>query len=391
MSRAALASYLRMLIPFSLFLLVLNLLWYFLWGAALYGAIGGFTRARIVRTDGGTFDSRLCGTVQNGGSEVVDVDVDTYDFLSRLRLPDPCDGPTGCCLCASRVANVLSLNSDGACSDSAGHEGTIVALLISLYWGSKVIANTLHCTASGVVASWWFVNVDKSNERKVVVDSLFRSLTYSFGSICLGSLIVSLLKTIRVVLKSLVRQEAGFGLVSCVIHCIMAIVERLVVIFNKFALCYVAIYGYNFVRAGRSVFKLFSERGWATLAIDNDVVDSTLSWVAVLGGALTAIVTSVYLRILSVNGVNFLDDPTVTTLLVVTAFGGGATTTAATLEIVDSAVATVMVLFAENPVPLFTNHPEQANTLDSAWREFQVEAYETSGYYDRFQRRGFES
>ena len=54
----------------------------------------------------------------------------------------------------------------------------------------QVIRNVVHCTTAGTVASWWFIQSAPSP----TLGALKRSLTTSFGSICLGSLIVAILQ-----------------------------------------------------------------------------------------------------------------------------------------------------------------------------------------------------
>ena len=66
-----------------------------------------------------------------------------------------------------------------------------------LYAGTEeVFVNVAFTTCCGVAAMWYFV---PQNTSGVVKGALRRASTYSFGSICFGSLIVSILKTLRFV------------------------------------------------------------------------------------------------------------------------------------------------------------------------------------------------
>lgn len=91
--------------------------------------------------------------------------------------------------------------NDIAASGDCGGIGTgfiLFAMLVSLYWGQQVLQNILTCTVAGVVASWWY----RSGEDGITVGALYRSVTTAFGSICLGSLFVSILQAMQAVCES---------------------------------------------------------------------------------------------------------------------------------------------------------------------------------------------
>eukprot|EP01043_Picozoa_sp_COSAG02_P064528 COSAG02_NODE_9463_length_2208_cov_7.305358_1_plen_642_part_01 len=75
---------------------------------------------------------------------------------------------------------------------SSDTKGTFLCL-VSLFWSVQVIKNVVHVTCAGTLASWYFV----TNERQPTLAAFRRSITYSFGSICFGSLIVAILKSVR--------------------------------------------------------------------------------------------------------------------------------------------------------------------------------------------------
>ena len=85
---------------------------------------------------------------------------------------------------------------------------------------STVISNVVHVTTAGTVGSWWFVPHEANGCcSQAVRDSYVRSLTTSFGSICLGSLIVALLKAIREMVHSL--READDSILACIADCLL--------------------------------------------------------------------------------------------------------------------------------------------------------------------------
>jgi hypothetical protein len=145
-------------------------------------------------------------------------------------------------------------------------------LFLSLYWGIQVIKSVVQTTIAGTLACWWFQPTRESPVR----GSLFRSLTTSFGSVCLGSLLVALVQAVRQVVEMLRQQVrrrsensdrrggGGSALFAscclCLLDGLLDWVDKAMQYFNKYAFCYVAAYGLGFVQAGKLVTTLFYSR-----------------------------------------------------------------------------------------------------------------------------------
>ena len=147
------------------------------------------------------------------------------------------------------MAFITVLNLFGAFeddpSDSAVARLTFAFLFfcLSIYWTSEVIKNISTVIVSGTVGTWWFAPLEASSFCSIaVLDSIRRATTYSFGSICFGSLIVAILNVIIDSLRRF-RRNSNCILFYCCIQCILQFLERIAVYFNKFALVYVGIYG----------------------------------------------------------------------------------------------------------------------------------------------------
>jgi len=209
---------------------------------------------------------------------------------------------------------------------------------------------------------------------QIVRPALARALTVSLGSICLGSLAVALLRTLHTVVHyaSEKLRVAGRGggcggaavrtLRACVSACLDAALrwlEAAVAFFNRYAFCYVALYGVDFVSASRSVMKMFSERGWMAL-INDDIVDVVLALGNVIGGVLLMYIAYGYAQGVGLSGTNV----TVVTLLGLFA---GFLFFQIAVKVISSAVATVYVCFAERPDVFETTHPALYRELQDAW------------------------
>jgi hypothetical protein len=122
-------------------------------------------------------------------------------------------------------------DAEGVCEGEMN--GFVMFLfLVSFYWVAQVIKNVLAVTVSGTVATWWlFPNEARGCCSQAVRESYWRSVTTSFGSICLGSLIVALIQATRELLNSLRNDDNS--LLLCLVDCFLSCLESLAEYFNK--------------------------------------------------------------------------------------------------------------------------------------------------------------
>jgi hypothetical protein len=118
--------------------------------------------------------------------------------------------------------------------------------------------------------------------------SLASALTTSFGSICLGSLIVAIVQTLRA-FATAARSNGDSVLLACIAQCILVCIERCLEYFNKWAFIYVGLYGYSYLEAGKNVITLFQNRGWDAIIAD-DLIGNVLFLVSIIVGAITGVV-----------------------------------------------------------------------------------------------------
>ena len=135
-------------------------------------------------------------------------------------------------------------NADDDYNDDCSPNPLIfLALLLSLYWTSTVLLNTVQTTIAGIVATWCFV-ADEANQccSPAVSTSLVRSLTYSFGSICFGSLLQAVVSVLRFVVENArTRHDEGGdqdlcgSLCYCVLECLVRCLDEVLEYFNHWA------------------------------------------------------------------------------------------------------------------------------------------------------------
>lgn len=267
--------------------------------------------------------------------------------------------------CPSGDENSTFSENDN-CQVSTKGKIIIVAFLLSFYWTSQVIKSCFHTTVAGVVGTWWFTPIEERSAgfcNTTIYYSWMRSTIYSFGSICLGSLLVAILQVLQVIVRS-ARSNNGDGngansILWCLLQCLVDLLERVMEYINKWAFVYVGLYGYDYCTAGKKVYQLFKTRGWSVI-INDQLVSRSLGllqfWIGVVSGAIGVVL-----------GLVFLNDPVAGGAL---GFLFGIVLSNILFSVANSAVDTVVVCFAESPTSLRLNHPpEISQRLFDAWKE----------------------
>jgi hypothetical protein len=217
-----------------------------------------------------------------------------------------------------------------------------------------------HVTTAGTVGTFWFAPQEANGCcSSAVRDSYARSLTTSFGSICLGSLIVAIIQAVKELIHSL--RENGDSFIECCAECLLGLLQSLVEYFNKWAYVYVGLYGMSFMEAGSSVMTLFRNRGWTAIVADM-MVDTVLMMVSFGVGAITSLSAVLLGAALSVG------DSSILVIAAVLGFILGYGISATLFSVVSSAVNTVIVCYAEAPNEFQANHPKLSDQMRDAWR-----------------------
>lgn len=154
--------------------------------------------------------------------------------------------------------------SNPSCNAAAGGSGdcssaTVIGLIVYItfagYWITEWLKNTIHTTISGVYGAWYFApnNPSKGSTRGAAK----RALTYSFGSISLGSLLVAILDLLRLACSVARNQNGGSGnfmadCAFCILQCILGLVQWALEFVNRYAFSYIALYGKKYVTASGS-------------------------------------------------------------------------------------------------------------------------------------------
>mmetsp|Transcript_14042 Transcript_14042/g.20505 ORF Transcript_14042/g.20505 Transcript_14042/m.20505 type:complete len:515 (+) Transcript_14042:197-1741(+) len=260
----------------------------------------------------------------------------------------------------------------------------VLLLVFGYFWTQQVIQNTIHVSVAGTVGTWWFEPSDCISSSSphctfisdAVKDSFIRAITHSFGSICLGSLLVAILQTLRALLEQIKQQALRNGnnnnnygaMLICIADCVLAQIEGLLEYFHKWSYVYVGLYGYTYVSSGKRVMELFQSKGWTTI-INFDLVSGALMVVNVGVGLICGLFGLLVLTIVR-KGTDWFDmwgdNPEGMVFFV--AFLIGIILASIMTSLISSAVNTVIVCFAEGPGEFQANHPELSEEMRVAWR-----------------------
>ncbi|XP_041633683.1 choline transporter-like protein 2 isoform X2 [Cheilinus undulatus] len=149
------------------------------------------------------------------------------------------------------------------------------------FWCANFVTALGQMTLAGAFASyyWAFVKPDDMPAFPIF-SALGRSLRYHTGSLAFGSLILSIIQIIRVLLEYLDHRLKGAKnkctrFLLCCLKCCFWCLEKFIKFLNRNAYIMVAIYGKNFCTSARDAFFLLM-RNMIRVAVLDKVTDFLL-------------------------------------------------------------------------------------------------------------------
>lgn len=258
--------------------------------------------------------------------------------------------------------------SGGGCSLSK-LIGLLVFVFFAGYYISEVIRNVIHVVIAGVYGTWYYLsNSDQGEPRFPALGALKRALTYCFGSICFGSLIVSLIQLLRAVIKSLKQDAFGSGdmCAGCgflILDFVIGFLEWLIRYFNHYAYCYVALYGKSYIRSAKDTVDLIRFKGMDAL-INDCFINTSLHLYSIFVAYLVALLAYLYLKFTEPA---YNSEGTYYAPVIAFAFLIAGQITRVALVVLDSGVSTFFVALAKDPeVFQMTNR----NRFDEVFRNY---------------------
>lgn len=231
------------------------------------------------------------------------------------------------------------------------------------------------------MATWCF-NKNEADGccSRAIRGSVYRSLTFSFGSICFGSLLQAIVSAFRYLIESARNQrnrddDSICGtLLLCVLECLARCLEDILQYFNQWAYVFVGIYGYSYLESGRRVLELFRARGFTAIMTDKlveYVLGFTTFVVAILTGFAGVWIESVTTKKYSASlqdGESYIFGPLPGAGFAFgVAFVVGLWIATVMMNVVKGAVNTLIVCWADSPAVMEMQHPVLTKELVDAW------------------------
>ena len=208
---------------------------------------------------------------QNSGVALVGVLLSLVASVWSLLCAMSCIDLAGVERVCSDASNA-DAHADAHCSIQITRPGWIIPYALSLFWTAEVSHYSIHTVAAGITASWYFTPEQAMGFWSVAVrGSVMRSFTTSFGSICLGALLVAVIQLLELLVKNLrnnrrEREERRGGLedlLLCCLDCILRLVEDIVQYFNKWvSFVSFRFISFRFAAAAASFWRLLHHRSF---------------------------------------------------------------------------------------------------------------------------------
>ncbi|KAK7187742.1 putative choline transporter, neither null mutation nor overexpression affects choline transport [Paraphaeosphaeria sporulosa] len=257
----------------------------------------------------------------------------------------------------------------GGCS-SAKVIGLLVFVTFAMYWISEWLKNTIHVTISGVYGSWYF---NKNHFPKGATrGALKRSLTYSFGSISLGSLIVAIIQMLRQICSAAQSSASQDGnivgtVIFCCLQCLIGLLDWAVQFLNRYAFSYIALYGKSYVAAAKDTWKMIKDRGIDAL-VNECLIGPVLSMGAMFVAYSCALLAYLYLLFTSPA---YNSTGSYTPVVVAFAFVIGLQICQIFTTPLSSGLDTIFVAMAWDPEVLMRDHPDLYHQMVAVYPHVQ--------------------
>lgn len=147
--------------------------------------------------------------------------------------------------------------------------------LFAAFWTLFFLSAFGEMVLAGTFASWYWT-YDKANNLppSPLSDSLGRTLRYHIGTLAFGSLIIAIIRVIRVTLEYIYKKckrKPGSRVaraILCCCRCCMWCLEKFMRFVNRNAYIITAMYGSNFCSSAKDAFQLIMRNVLRIVAVD---------------------------------------------------------------------------------------------------------------------------
>ncbi|KAH3665871.1 hypothetical protein OGAPHI_004060 [Ogataea philodendri] len=247
-------------------------------------------------------------------------------------------------------------------------------LMFTSAYIAEVMKSVLHSTVAGIYGSWYYLSQADQCPRNSGSASFKRTITYSLGSVCFGSLIVTVIQTLNNLAalgKHWAAQEGGLaGYIGFyILEMVISVFEAMVRWINEYAYSLVALYGLDFLHAARGAFYVVEQKG-LTAIVNDCLINTALGVYSLFVAYACALVSLVFVCVTepawaqNAEGALDVNATLIMILFAAAAFGFFVANTAT--SVIHSGTITFFITLAKNPEVFKVTHPEQyAQILES--------------------------
>ncbi|CAB4055499.1 SLC44A2_4_5 [Lepeophtheirus salmonis] len=149
--------------------------------------------------------------------------------------------------------------------------------LFGLFWGLFFISAMGQMILAGAFASWyWAFDKKRDVPSTPLLSSSYRTFRYHLGTLAFGSLIIAIIRFIRVMLERVEEKLKQYHqdnpvvkAILCCCKCCFWCLEKFMRFLNRNAYIMTAIYGYNFCSSAREAFSLLMRNAVRVIVLDS--------------------------------------------------------------------------------------------------------------------------
>jgi len=242
---------------------------------------------------------------------------------------------------------------------------TLAYALFSYCWTHQVLTNVLTVATSGIIGRWFVIGEETPSLTTGLKETLTRARTYSFGSICFGSLFLGIVQIIQGINNFAWSKRVP--LLPSILDKILTATKTIIDDVSEWSYVYVGLYGYSYTNAAKHVTTLFHNKGVDSI-VKYQLASNAMLMVNATVGLLTGYCGHVFgtfeehIDWSSGLGLGSSGDEFFVGFLV------GFHMSSILLSVVSAAINTLVVCFQESPEEFRTNHPDLSLMMESAWK-----------------------
>ncbi|KAJ3093496.1 hypothetical protein HK100_006579 [Physocladia obscura] len=238
----------------------------------------------------------------------------------------------------------------------------IVVLVLGFFWAFEVWKGVLGVSVAGSLGTWYYQSRDddageKPVKKSAILKSFGHAVTLSFGSICLSSLFLAVLKTAHYFYKKAKNSRSLW--VKAIVNALFGWMDYLLKTFDLYALVRVGIHYEPYLVAAKTTWGLISQQGLDAL-INDDCIETVTSSTSLLGSITLGSIAFITSKIV------FKLDWDITLMCVFVSLLFGFAMLSIMGVTVEMGVVALFVCLAEDGEVLIDLHPRECKVLVEA-------------------------